>query len=130
MQNLTRRTSLDRQPEPEPEPEVSEPSDPGLSKAPPPSYQAASNFPSHDLKEDLPPPYPGGPAPTVPPPTTNTTAAYPPPTAPGYPQTEATAPDAGAGYPPSWTNPAYPPPTAQSGSSELPYPSDNLPYPS
>ena len=56
----------------QPEPSVAEPSNPGLSKAPPPSYQAASNFSS-----ELPPPYPGGPGPTYPPSWTN--PAYPPP---------------------------------------------------
>ena len=139
-QNSTQSTSLDRQPgsEPEPEPEsepddpLLEPSDPNLTKAPPPSYRVASNFPSHDLKADLPPPYPGGLGTTAPlPPTGASDAVCPPPTLPGYPQTTATAsdaaypplmapghpqtaaaPDTGTGYPPSWTSPAYPPPSA------------------
>ena len=112
LQNL-RRVDVEPEPEPEPEPSVAELSDPGLSKAPPPSYQAASNFPTQDTKSDLPPPYPGGPGPAYPPPTA------PPPTAP-----PPTAPP--NNYPLPWVNPAYPPPT---GPSELPYPTDNTPYP-
>lgn len=59
------------------EPSVAEPSDPGLSKATPPSYEAASNISAEDTKSELPPPYPGGPGPTYPPSWTN--PAYPPP---------------------------------------------------
>ena len=85
-----------------------EPSDPNLTKPPPPNYLAASNFPSHDLKADLPPPYPppypGGMNTTDPPAPGVSDAAYPPPppTSSGYPQTAAAPQDAGAGYPPSF----------------------------
>lgn len=105
--NPTQHTSPDRQPaagsepEPEPEPEadpVPEPSDPNLTQPPPPSYQVASNFPSRDLKADLPPPYPGpgGSGTTAPLPYTGASdAADPPPASHGY-QLSTAAPDTGA----------------------------------
>ena len=83
----------DRQPELEPEqdPVPGQPSDPGLSKAPPSSYQAASNFPPHDLKADLPPPYPDGPGPRATAFHVPQAAVYTPLTVSNYPQTAATA---------------------------------------
>ena len=82
----------------------SQPSNPGLSKAPPPSYQAASNsIPPRDLKADLPPPYSDGPGPTS---TASLApaAVYTPLTVSDHPETAATA--SSAAYPPSWTSPA------------------------
>ena len=105
LQNLAHHASVDKQPKQELESDpVPQPSDPGLSKAPPPPYQAASNFPpQHDLKVDLPPPYPDGPG-TIATTSLVPAAVYTPLTVPDYPQTAATASD--AAYQPSWTSPA------------------------
>ena len=97
---------MERQPKPEPEPDPvsSQPSDPSLSKAPPLFYQAASKFCPHDLKADLPPPYPDGPGHRATASHAPQAAVYTSLTVPDYPQTPATASD--AAYPPSWSSPA------------------------
>ncbi len=131
--------------------------DPGLTKAPPPAYNAAANFPSVTNKppQDLPPPYSGpavgfvypssdtsGPPTTAPPPSSPPPSsdypvdpAYPPPSAP-----PPSSPPSSASYP---VNPAYPPPSSPPPSSPPPssdYPVDpaypptssvnqELPYP-
>lgn len=97
------------EPEPEPEPE---PEDRELTKAPPPSYQAAAHLPS--VAEELPPPYPG-----------------PPPTGASNGTKSAgadlpSAPPSNFAYP-GVMDPAYPPPTFPT------YPGpgavDTVPYP-
>ncbi len=121
----------------EPSPETNELENPGLSKVPPPAYNASENFPSFTSKpQDLPPPYPGPSVGFVFPPTTLNEATAPPAAgSPGYPSqtsnqdpayppptvglsVEPTAPPPSTGYP---QDPAYPPPPPLAG-QELPYP--------
>ena len=92
--------------EPEPDPVPSEPSNLVLSKASLSSYQAATNcLPPHDLKANLPPPYPDdSPGPMATASLAPQATIYTPLTVPDYPQTEATA--SSFAYPLSWTNPA------------------------